>query len=290
MPPPIVGQTMHALWQPGFTRAAQNARVEREAAISLARKLGLAFQDAVVIGEGTNVLVHLQPHPVVARVTRFAHLVRPREALAGGVALAKMLGSRAVAPSALIEPGPHLEAGRYITFWTFRTGALASPAEAGAALRAFHDSSRSFSGALRNFDPRPEALKIAGIVGGTAAEILRRAAARFAPPTLPHIALHGDAHFENVLAGRVWQDFDEVCAGPREWDVASMIHRWRTFNELEGEMRDALAAYGDYDVDVAEALQPLVVLHIAAWGLLASKVLNLPSPRTARRLEWLQRA
>src|SRR2546425_11836467 len=109
----------------------QNVRVEKELAASLARRLGLAFDEGVVLGEGTNVLVHLRPVPVVARVTRLAHLVRPPESLAGGVALARALGERAVPPSALIDPGPHLEAGRYITLLDQHPGGPASALEAG---------------------------------------------------------------------------------------------------------------------------------------------------------------
>lgn len=101
---------------------------------------------------------------------------------------------------------------------------------------------------------------------------LREAAHRPTPPALPRQAIHGDAHFENVLAGGVWQDFDEACSGPREWDVASMIHRRAVFGELETEMRAALAAYGPYDADAVDALQPLVTLGIAA-----------------HRLDWLRR-
>ncbi|OLD52948.1 MAG: hypothetical protein AUI58_01020 [Chloroflexi bacterium 13_1_40CM_2_70_6] len=235
-----------------------------------------------------NVLVHLRPTPVVARVTRLAHLVRPPESLAGGVALARALGERAVPPSALIDPGPHLEAGRYITFWTYRTGRPASASEAGAALRVLHESAAHYPGFLRSFDPRPEALRVADLVGGEAGEILRSAASRLTPPALPQQAIHGDAHFENVLAGGVWQDFDEACFGPREWDIACMIHRWAVFGELEREMQTALAAYGAYDLDAVEALQPLVVLGIAAWGSLAP-LIGESSPRTAHRLEWLRR-
>lgn len=262
--------------------------MEAELAAAVARRLGLAFDDAVVLGEGTNVLIHLRPAPVVARVTRLAHLVRPPESLAGGVALAKALGELAVPPSAVVDPGPHLEAGRYITFWTYRTGPPASASEAGAALRAFHEHAASYTGPLRGFDPRPEALRIADLVGGEAGEILRDAAHRLMPPALPQQAIHGDAHFENVLAGGVWQDFDEACVGPREWDVACMIHRWVVFGELEHEMRTALAAYGAYDHEAVAALQPLVVLGIAAWGSLAP-LIGESSPRTARRLEWLRR-
>lgn len=263
--------------------------MEKELAASLARRLGLAFDDAVVIGKGMNVLVHLRPAPVVARVTRLAHLVRPPESLAGGVALAKALGGRAVPPSALIDPGPHLEAGRYVTFWTYRTGRPASASEAGAALRALHENAEPYRGGLlRSFDPRPEAVRVANLVGGEAGVILRDAATRLTPPPLPQQAIHGDAHFENVLAGGIWQDFDEACLGPREWDIACMIHRWVVFGELEQEMRTALAAYGPCDLDAVEALQPLVVLGIAAWGSLAP-LIGESSPRTARRLEWLRR-
>ena len=59
--------------------------MEQQLAESVARRLGLMFDEAVVIGMGMNVLVHLQSAPVVARVTRLAHLVRTPDALAGGV-------------------------------------------------------------------------------------------------------------------------------------------------------------------------------------------------------------
>jgi hypothetical protein len=262
--------------------------VEKDLAASLARRLGLVFDEAEVIDEGMNVLVHLRPAPVVARVTRLAHLVRPVDALRGGVGLAKHLGDRAVSPSDLIDPGPHADGGRYITFWTYRPGVEAPPMEAGAALRAFHDAAETYRGPMRAFDPRPEALRIADLVGGEPAEILRDAAARLAPPALPQQAIHGDAHFGNVLAGGVWQDFDEACVGPREWDLACMIHRWSVFGQLEGEMRDALAAYGPHDRQAVDALQPLVVLVIAAWGSLAP-LIGETFGRTPERLEWLRR-
>ena len=262
--------------------------MEQDLAAALARRLGLAFDEAVVLGEGMNVLVHLPPAPLVARVTRVAHLVRPLSALAGGVGLARHLGGLAVSPTDLVDPGPHLEDGRYITFWTHRTGTEASPSEAGAALRAFHEAARSYRGPLRSFDPRPEALQIADLVGGEPAEILRDAAHRLRPPALPQQPIHGDAHFGNVLGRGIWQDFDEACRGPREWDLACMIHRWAVFGVLENEMRAALAAYGPHDRDAVAALQPLVVLGLAAWGSLAP-LIGETSPRTAKRLAWLRR-
>ena len=261
---------------------------ETELAESLARRLGLVFDEGVELGQGMNVLIHLRPAPAVARVTRLAHLVRSTEPLAGAVAFAKALGALAVPPSDLIPPGPHVEGGRYITFWAYRPGRSASPKEAGAALRALHEEAARYRGALRSFDPRPEALRIADLVGAAPATILRDAAARLAPPPLASQPIHGDAHFGNVLGDGVWQDFDEACFGPREWDIACMIHRWSVFGELEQEMREALAAYGPYNREAVAALQPLVVLAIAAWGSLAPLV-GESFGRTPERLEWLRR-
>jgi len=64
-------------------------RDETGIAARVARRLGLGFTETVVLNRGTNVLVHLSPAPVVARVTRLAHLVRPVSDLAGAMALAR---------------------------------------------------------------------------------------------------------------------------------------------------------------------------------------------------------
>jgi hypothetical protein len=266
---------------------------EQEIAARLARRLGLAFKEAVVLYRGTNVLVHLSPTPVVARVTRLAHLVRPVSDLAGAIALARseMMRGRVAVPTTLLDPGPHVEDSRYVTFWTYYPGGpttpLATPAEAGSSLRLFHESARSHTGRLRSFDPRPEALKIADIVDPEVGEVLRSAATSMTVPDLARQPIHGDAHEENALAGGTWQDLDEVCAGPVEWDLASLQHRRYIFGERQAETAAALSAYGAHDHRAVEMLGPLVVLAIAAWGSLAPHVGEEVGPRTRLRLEWL---
>lgn len=69
--------------------------------------------------------------------------------------------------------------------------------------------------------------------------------------------------------------------------IACMLHRWSVFGQLKQEMQDAVAAYGPHDRGAVDALQPLVVLGIAAWGSLAP-LIGETSPRTAQRLEWLR--
>lgn len=58
-------------------------------------------------------------------------------------------------------------------------------------------------------------------------DILQRAAEELVPLALswPRRPLHGDAHTGNVLmtpAGPRWTDFEDVCVGPVEWDLASL--------------------------------------------------------------------
>src|SRR6202035_1645105 len=102
--------------EPGTARALEAAR-----AIALANSV--ACEDAVVVAAGSNVLVHLKPAPVIARVmTGTAMLHGDVERwLAREVAVGTFLGERglAVAPSDLLAPGPHEHEGLWMTFWEF---------------------------------------------------------------------------------------------------------------------------------------------------------------------------
>ncbi len=58
-------------------------------------------------------------------------------------------------------------------------------------------------------------------------DLLHRVAEELVPSALiwPRRPLHGDAHTGNVLMtpkGPRWTDFEDVCVGPVEWDLASM--------------------------------------------------------------------
>src|SRR5262245_461113 len=98
-----------------------------------------------------STVVHLRPSPIVARVTRVAHLVRPVEDLTGTIALARALPGLVVPPSELVDPGPYVADGRYVTFWAHVEALPATPAEAGSSLRALHATARTYTGRLRSF-------------------------------------------------------------------------------------------------------------------------------------------
>jgi hypothetical protein len=102
------------------------ARVAR--AVAAARAVGAAHgvgcDDARALQDGINVVVHLAPAPVVARVATLTRLLRPdvarhlgREvAVAGALAAA---GAPVVPPSDLLPPGPHEHDGTVLSFWTY---------------------------------------------------------------------------------------------------------------------------------------------------------------------------
>jgi hypothetical protein len=262
---------------------------EVRAALVVARKFGVACDRPIVLAESMNAVVHLHPNPLVARVTRVAHLVRPVETLAGVVAMARALRGFVIQPSDQVDPGPHVEEGHYVTFWEYVKGVPATPAEVGSSLRALHQAARLYEGKLRSFDPRPEALQIADFVGGAVGGVLRAAAERMDRPELSEQPVHGDAHPGNVLAGGLWVDLDETCTGPPEWDIACLRHCYSFFGELEHETCEALMAYGLYDEEAVAALDPFVVLFTAAWGAMAPLIGEPIGSRTLRRLDWLRK-
>jgi len=224
----------------------------------VARAHGLRVTDPVVLRDRLNVLVHLRPAPVVARVPGSIAKVRPgaefaehEVAVAGHLAAA---GAPMVAPSGELPPGPHAYAGHVVTFWERvpeRTDPV-DPRAAGASLAECHAALRSFPGALPLLGRLSEAeallarLAAEHAIDATAALNVQR---RFdeltgALRTLrsPIQPLHGDAHLGNVLngpAGPLWNDFEDTCLGPVGWDVGCLLgSRDRAGGEL------ALAASG----------------------------------------------
>jgi Ser/Thr protein kinase RdoA (MazF antagonist) len=71
-----------------------------------------------------------------------------------------------------------------------------------------------------------------------------------------------------TTAGTLWHDFETSCRGPREYDLAALVHRLRIHGGDDRPAR-ALAAYGDHDEDLLEAALPVYAAWIAASWLTA---------------------
>ena len=197
----------------------------------------------MLIGESSNVLVHLRPAPVVARVmTATAALHSDEEAwLAHELSVtgfAAAAGAPVVAPSDLLPPGPHKHGGLWLSFWELaaeRTGAgELSGAQVGRSLRELHDALAGYEA-----DDLPPFTVALAELDVTVVD---------ARADLPWQALHGDASLSNLLdtdRGPLWNDFEDVCRGPVAWDLAGVVQSAELRGRPAGFAEEALHAYGD---------------------------------------------
>lgn len=279
------------------------------AAVAVARAHGLACDRPVILHDRCNVLVHLAPSPVVARVaTETAAARGPAigDFLAREVALGRHLaGSVAptVPPATELPPGPHTHDGLHLTFWRLidhDPDRPLDPTELGTTLRALHVALADFDGPLEPYDPLGESVRLLDALEAsgayTASDLapMRRAAERLRPfytATLsgPLQALHGDPHRSNVLRtpdGLVWTDFEDSAAGPIEWDLACLVAVGRCWGPPAPETELALAAYGPHDADKLTRMVEVRALLVAAWTLFLGQRDAESQARAASRLAW----
>ena len=117
-------------------------------AVAVARAHGLRVEAPVILRDQLNVLVHLRPAPVVARVAGTIAVVRPGTAwqareLSVTAHLARA-GAPVVAPSDELPPGPHEHNGRVISFWRHAPAVEVDAAAAGEALAHCHEALRTY--------------------------------------------------------------------------------------------------------------------------------------------------
>jgi hypothetical protein len=278
------------------------------AAVAVAAAHGLRVTDPVVLRDRLNVLVHLRPAPVVARVAGTIASVRPGEewirrelAIAGGLAAA---GAPAVAPSAELPPGPHHHGGHVLSVWTFvpERDAPADPRAAGAALRACHAAMLGLRVGLPPLGHLTEAeALLAGLVAREAIDLdaadeLQRGIdellALMGALRSPVLPLHGDAHLGNVLNGPdgpLWNDWEDAAIGPPGWDAACLLANARVTGEGEAAAEAALAASG-LAIDPAE-LELWIdarTLQGAVWGAYIEQ--RHPERRAVHGGRWLESA
>lgn len=277
------------------------------AALSVARRFGLDAESARVLHDGSNVIVALDPLPLVARVAALTARVRtrPAEALGRDQALAGWLHSQGVPvvpPSDLLPPGPHEQTGYGITFWqpVEVSGTVTDPDLTARALFDLHLKLAHYDGALTGSQPLiSDALRglalahEAGLVSREDGSRLEAAGLGFEHEvprgTFP---LHGDAHPGNLLAtpgGAVWTDFEDTWRGPLEWDLACLHETQR----LDGaaavrRYRELCASTFRVDDDVLAACVRLRRWQRVCWSLIHATAdpVHLPWARTALQ-EWL---
>jgi hypothetical protein len=236
----------------GFPRQDQAAAIVtrrgQAAAVSLADRLGLPGDAPRVLSSRGNLVLHLAPAPVVARVATLSARSRadPLTWLAREVDVARYVadgGGPVVSPASAVEPGPHWQDGFAITLWEY-VPALdlePGPADVGGALARLHQATGACPAELGDMSPVKEmvtdgldSLERKSAVDAATVSALRSAhadvLAAIAGVQAERIVLHGDAHAGNLLndssRGWLWIDLEETCRGPAAWDLATMVGRY----------------------------------------------------------------
>jgi hypothetical protein len=235
----------------------------------------------VRIAASSNVLVHLKPAPIVARVMTGTAVLHDdvEQWLAREVAVGVFVAERSdvvVPPTNLLPPGPHERDGLWMTMWRFvpHDEQAPDPRELGRSLRELHAAIARFPGDL------PPLSGIRDWLEGLLDELrpsrdvdrLRNELDALSPAvfesSLPAQAIHGDTSMSNVLRtddGLVWNDLEDVCAGPVAWDVAGLVSSARGRGRSERFIEELLTAYGDPGVEDLETFLEAHALYETVW-------------------------
>ena len=270
-----------------------------DAALALGKRHGLTATRPTVLKDGSNLIVRLDPHPVVVRVATVTAWARgdPRPYLEREVRVTTALldaGARVVPPSRLIEPGPYQVGGWWMTALAAaeHDGVVPSATDSLLALDRLHEVlgdlelDLPFLGpAIDDLDLAWRALRGTALMDDAAIEVRREQRDRLVADlvaAMPGVQpLHGDAFPRNSLvtpSGIAWIDFEDACLGPVAWDHAVMIRQGGDPGlEPILRRRDGHAA-----IDAAVALRGL---QAEAWTIIhdARAAGRLPVPPSFSR-------
>ncbi|PRY35213.1 phosphotransferase [Umezawaea tangerina] len=240
------------------------------AAVAVARSHDVRVDTPVVLRDASNLLVHLRPAPVVARVATSTALGRPDVLghFRRAESVTRWLAARGVPvvpASPLFPPGPFVHDDLVVSFaqhvphdptWV--------PTSFAARLAELHTELLDYP------DPLPTRLPLSDVDHAIttwtrspdelAAFTAERDTLAATWPTTGSRPLHGDAHPGNLLLtphGPLWNDFEDTWHGPVAWDLACLALTSRL---------DGMAAARAYPqvVDLAFHLR-LRRLHVTGW-------------------------
>jgi Ser/Thr protein kinase RdoA (MazF antagonist) len=205
-----------------------------DAAVAVARRLGLEVANPTVLSDSNNLVVWLPPAPVVVKVATGHHQRLHLELSVARHLLGK--NAPAVEPATALPQEVHERDGFEMTFWRHEPtdGSEPSSGAVAAALSELHQALGTYPGALPSFEDELAAVsdalsdrRRAPALPDRGRQILRRALGdlnaelrQMAPSQLP---IHGSPSNGNQIVrnGSVrFLDFETACHGPLEWDLA----------------------------------------------------------------------
>ncbi len=268
------------------------------AAVSVAARLGVPCAEPTVLAAGANVIVHLSPSSLVAKVAASTAEVRADAAawLQRELDLARFLAGQGIpvmAPASGLPATVHRERGQAMSFWDYLPPSSSQPpdeATIGSMLRDLHGALRAYPAPLPPLAPlgdipaflaRPQT-QLSPSDSARLADAYCRLTEDLAAAGAPGQVLHGDAGAGNLMAAGgqwVWHDFEDACSGPVAWDLAATTASPRL------DRGRILAAYRDR-VDQAQlrTCEQLRRLHLTIWYALYAERLPDCRPRAAELL------
>ena len=278
-----------------MTQTISDAAVR--AAVAVAARFMINSTEPVVLADGANIVVHLRPAPVVAKVAASTPEVRPRvqDWLQRELDVSTFLaaeGAPVAPPSPELPATTHHGDGHVMSFWRYLPPAdPARPDEEtiGSMLRDLHAVLRRYPEALPELAPLQD---IPAYLARPQTQVSEKGKAALAAAyqrlttrldrTNDQQALHGDAGAGNLMAtgqGWLWHDFEDTCSGPIAWDVAAS-----TSSRYQDGPR-VLAAHRDpVDPEELAVCEQLRWLHLTVWYNLYAERLPELGPRAAELL------
>jgi hypothetical protein len=257
-----------------------------EAAVVAARRHGVRVDEPRVLKDRHNLVVHLAPSPVVARVAQAMSELRPG-IRARELELTQWLVARGLA---IVPPYANevlFAGGHEVTLWPLVENERPPDGQAaGRALRAIDDALIACPVDMGGFWPLFEMegllrrIDVPSFVEGARARIERELA--YEP-----VLLHGDAHFGNCFfteGGPLWSDLEDACLAPPEWDAACLELPQR----LDGRDPAYEAALAELAIPDADRLELLVRLR-AVVAITWVTFMHGRHPRLEVMIEWLRR-
>ncbi|HJS88656.1 MAG TPA: aminoglycoside phosphotransferase family protein [Steroidobacteraceae bacterium] len=210
-------------------------------AVGIARDHGVAVEKPIALRSTNNTVAWLYPAPIVAKIgtgrfSRLATELKVAQELAA-------LGAPVVHPAREMPPSVHFRDGLGVTFWRYHAQSSPVQIPAGriaAALRQLHAAMAKLSSAVREHLPTymqhlnsarsrladPDDLQALSapdrrLLAATFDRLQVEMIASGAPENIR--VLHGEPHSGNILVvggDLAFIDFETVCTGPVEWDLA----------------------------------------------------------------------
>jgi hypothetical protein len=263
----------------------------------VAAQYGVSSDDATVLRDLTNLLVRLDPTPIVARVQTITAEARdPLPSVARAIAVTDFLARAdlpVAVPSDELPPGPHVQDGWVISFWRWYDhdpDLVIEPTRVAHDLHDIHLALREYQDDQPPWDPLLEAGAVLATVDDGPQRDLVAAAIDLVvartPATRPRQLVHGDAHLGNLLhtrRGSLWTDWELAHTGSVAWDLASLVIEARippAHPRRVAGACDVVAAYPEpvSEDDIALEVDRYGVFQTAWWLSIQQQ---RPAPRLA---------